>query len=88
MQVLHLDSSILGDASASRILTAAIVDELRRDNPGATVIHRDLAVEAIPTWTAPSPRASAPPAPTASTPSPSPSMRARRRWSASCSPAT
>ena len=30
MQVLHIDSSILGDASASRILTAAIVDELRK----------------------------------------------------------
>lgn len=48
MQVLHIDSSILGDASASRILTAAIVDELRLDNPSATVVRRDLAVEAIP----------------------------------------
>ncbi len=48
MQVLHIDSSILGDASASRILTAAIVDELRRENPQATVVRRDLAVEAVP----------------------------------------
>ncbi|MEF9403779.1 FMN-dependent NADH-azoreductase [Ralstonia solanacearum K60] len=48
MQVLHLDSSILGDASASRILTASIVDALRSEHPGATVIHRDLAVEPIP----------------------------------------
>ena len=48
MQVLHIDSSILGDASASRILTAAIVDELRREDPQATVVHRDLSVEAIP----------------------------------------
>ena len=48
MQVLHIDSSILGDASASRILTAAIVDTLRSENPGATVVRRDLAVEAIP----------------------------------------
>ena len=48
MQILHLDSSILGDASASRILTAAIVDELRREDPQATVVHRDLSVEAIP----------------------------------------
>ncbi|MGN6262028.1 MAG: FMN-dependent NADH-azoreductase [Ralstonia sp.] len=48
MQVLHIDSSILGDASASRILSAAIVDELRRENPSATVVHRDLSVEAIP----------------------------------------
>ncbi|KMW44262.1 FMN-dependent NADH-azoreductase [Ralstonia insidiosa] len=48
MQVLHIDSSILGDASASRILTAAIVDELRRENPDAIIARRDLAVEAIP----------------------------------------
>ena len=48
MQVLHIDSSILGDASASRLLSAAIVDELRRENPSATVVHRDLSVEAIP----------------------------------------
>lgn len=48
MQVLHIDSSILGDASASRLLTAAIVDELRRENPSATVVRRDLSVESIP----------------------------------------
>lgn len=48
MQVLHIDSSILGDASASRILTAAIVDTLRSENPDAAVVRRDLAVEAIP----------------------------------------
>ncbi|GCB04204.1 FMN-dependent NADH-azoreductase [Ralstonia sp. SET104] len=48
MQVLHIDSSILGDASASRLLSAAIVDELRRENPSASVVRRDLSVEAIP----------------------------------------
>ncbi|WP_354535422.1 FMN-dependent NADH-azoreductase [Ralstonia sp. 1138] len=48
MQILHLDSSILGDASASRVLSAAITDELRRDNPAAVVVHRDLALEPIP----------------------------------------
>lgn len=48
MQILHLDSSILGDASASRILSAAITDELRREHPAAVVVHRDLAVEPIP----------------------------------------
>ena len=48
MQVLHIDSSILGDASASRLLSATIVDELRRENPSASVVRRDLSVEAIP----------------------------------------
>lgn len=48
MQILHLDSSILDDASASRILTAAMVDELRREFPQATVVHRDLSVDTIP----------------------------------------
>ena len=48
MQILHLDSSILANASASRVLTAAIVEELRRNNPGAAVLHRDLVADAIP----------------------------------------
>lgn len=43
MNILHLDSSPLGDASASRRLTAAIVEALRRDVPDAQVFHRDLA---------------------------------------------
>ncbi|HET8997186.1 MAG TPA: FMN-dependent NADH-azoreductase [Acetobacteraceae bacterium] len=43
MKILHLDSSPLGEASASRRLTAAIVDTLRRDLPDAQVSHRDLA---------------------------------------------
>lgn len=43
MKILHLDSSPLGEASASRRLTAAIVDTLRRDLPNAQVFHRDLA---------------------------------------------
>jgi len=48
VQILHLDSSILGDGSASRSLSAAIVGELRREYPDATVVHRDLAFETIP----------------------------------------
>lgn len=48
MQILHLDSSILGEASASRTLSAAIVDALRSEHPDATVVHRDLVAEAIP----------------------------------------
>ena len=43
MKILHIDSSPLGDASASRRLTASIVETLRRSTPGAEVFHRDLA---------------------------------------------
>lgn len=43
MKILHLDSSPLGDSSASRQLTASIVETLRRDAPDAQVSHRDLA---------------------------------------------
>jgi FMN-dependent NADH-azoreductase len=43
MKILHIDSSPLGEASASRKLTASIVETLRRANPRATVSHRDLA---------------------------------------------
>lgn len=48
MQILHLDSSILTDASASRALTAAIVSYILREHPGAQVSYRDLVQEAIP----------------------------------------
>jgi FMN-dependent NADH-azoreductase len=48
MQLLHLDSSITGDASASRGLSAAIVDAFRRQNPQATVVYRDLVADPIP----------------------------------------
>ena len=42
MTIVHIDSSITGDASVSRQLTAAIVAQLTASNPGAAVIHRDL----------------------------------------------
>ena len=45
MKLLHLDSSILGDNSASRALSAAIVARWRDDAPGLEVLHRDLAGE-------------------------------------------
>lgn len=48
MNVLQIDSSILGDHSASRVLTAEIVARLRRENPGATVTYRDLAAQELP----------------------------------------
>ena len=48
MQILHLDSSVLGDASASRSLSKAIVDELLHERPTAQVVHRDLVCDAVP----------------------------------------
>jgi FMN-dependent NADH-azoreductase len=44
MKVLQIDSSPLGEASASRQLTAAITAGLRRANPAAALVHRDLSV--------------------------------------------
>jgi FMN-dependent NADH-azoreductase len=48
MQVLHLDSSILGDASASRSLSAALVAAIQRRHPAAHVVYRDLVEDRIP----------------------------------------
>lgn len=48
MQVLHLDSSILGDASGSRALSASIVSAIRTHNPDVNVVYRDLVLDAIP----------------------------------------
>jgi FMN-dependent NADH-azoreductase len=47
VKILHLDSSILGDGSASRTISAAIVDQLRLAEPEAEVTYRDLAAEPI-----------------------------------------
>jgi len=43
MKILHLDSSILGEASASRVLSAAVVEQLRTSHPAAQLNVRDLA---------------------------------------------
>jgi FMN-dependent NADH-azoreductase len=48
MNLLHIDSSILGDNSVSRTLSAATVSRLTRDNPDIAVTHRDLAAHPIP----------------------------------------
>ena len=44
MNLLHVDSSILGEHSASRRLTRSIVDHWLKANPGTRVTRRDLAV--------------------------------------------
>ena len=46
MQLLHIDSSVLGPNSASRELSAEIVAKQLALHPGLTVIHRDLATDA------------------------------------------
>ena len=48
MQILHIDSSISGDQSVSRQLTANIVAKLTAANPGAAVAYRDLAAAPVP----------------------------------------
>ncbi|TGV54096.1 FMN-dependent NADH-azoreductase [bacterium M00.F.Ca.ET.141.01.1.1] len=48
MQILHLDSSIQGAASASRTLTKAVVENLLDQHSGAAVTYHDLVEEAVP----------------------------------------
>jgi FMN-dependent NADH-azoreductase len=45
MLLLHIDSSVLGANSASRALSADIVERERALHPGLSVIHRDLAAD-------------------------------------------
>lgn len=47
MNILHLDSSITGDHSASRQLSSAIVRELTDADPAAAVTYRDLVAEPL-----------------------------------------
>ncbi|MBB2496206.1 FMN-dependent NADH-azoreductase [Aquipseudomonas ullengensis] len=47
MKLLHLDSSILGDASASRQLTRSLVQAWQAAEPTAQVSYRDLASDAL-----------------------------------------
>ena len=48
MNVLHIDSSILGDNSASRLLSRELVSRLTAENPGAKVKYLDLAADSLP----------------------------------------
>lgn len=50
MNLLHIDSSALGTLSVSRPLTAEIVANLRKNNPGLHVEYRDLAADPLPHW--------------------------------------
>ncbi|MED5613046.1 FMN-dependent NADH-azoreductase [Janthinobacterium sp. P210005] len=52
MNILHIDSSILGEQSLSRQLSAAIVARLQAAAPGAVAQYRDLAAQPLPQFTA------------------------------------
>lgn len=47
MKLLHIDSSIQGDASVSRKLSAAVVDRLRLTNRDIEITYRDLAADPL-----------------------------------------
>ncbi|MBA3577504.1 MAG: NAD(P)H-dependent oxidoreductase [Sphingomonas sp.] len=47
MTILHIDSSITGDASVSRTISSAIVERLRRETPAAQLIRRDLVEQPL-----------------------------------------
>jgi len=51
MNILHIDSSILGAHSVSRQLSAAIVARLRTLDHVATVIYRDVVADPLPEFT-------------------------------------
>jgi FMN-dependent NADH-azoreductase len=52
MNVLHVDSSILGEASASRALSGEIVRRLRASQADLQVTYLDLAAEPLPHYSA------------------------------------
>lgn len=48
MQILHLDTSIQGEASASRRISASVLHTLVAQHPDAGMIYRDLAATPLP----------------------------------------
>ena len=48
MTILHIDSSISGENSASRAISRSIVDQLRAVNPHERLVSRDLVLEPLP----------------------------------------
>ena len=48
MTILHIDTSISGENSASRVITKSIVDQLRAGDPDAAVVTRDLVTDPLP----------------------------------------
>ena len=52
MNILHLDSSVTGQASVSRQLTEAAAAKVKSLNPGATYVYRDLVKDTLRHYTA------------------------------------
>lgn len=50
MKLLHLDSSVLGQLSVSRQLSAWVVKDWHRRYPDIKITYRDLASDPIPHW--------------------------------------
>jgi FMN-dependent NADH-azoreductase len=48
MKLLHIDSSILGETSASRTVTREIVARWKEANPGIEIEHLDLVARELP----------------------------------------
>ena len=48
MTILHIDSSINGEDSASRTLSRSIVDQVKGAQWGEEVVYRDLAADPLP----------------------------------------
>ncbi|MFD1612094.1 FMN-dependent NADH-azoreductase [Sphingomonas tabacisoli] len=51
MTILHIDSSVMGENSVTRIISQSAVDQLKATRPGGTVVRRDLATDPIPHFT-------------------------------------
>ncbi|HET6534568.1 MAG TPA: NAD(P)H-dependent oxidoreductase [Sphingomicrobium sp.] len=52
MTILHIDSSINGENSASRAISRSIVEQLRRTDPDVETVTRDLVSQPLPHLTA------------------------------------
>jgi FMN-dependent NADH-azoreductase len=48
MKLLHIDSSVLGDVSVSRRLSADVVARLKALHPDLEIVRRDLAADPVP----------------------------------------
>ncbi len=48
MTILHVDSSINGENSVSRIISRSIIERLQAQEPAATVVRRDLVAQSLP----------------------------------------
>jgi FMN-dependent NADH-azoreductase len=48
MKILHIDSSPAGEHSYSKRFSASLVEKLKAENPGSTVVYRDLAASPLP----------------------------------------